>query len=194
MMWCNSSLEKVMFLECYWSSLVIKRNLGFRIWHSLLWSCSLFTLKVNSKINVVYLSISLSAGYDWTLHALLWLASKCLRFFLSTCQSGLFMPKLASLPSPYLFFSLDFSKLLKRAVVFQPENLLYYSADEDSKIMISDFGLSKMEDSGVMATACGTPGYVGKYLFTRHLVLSILVVKSYHTSDVLLFSFLFLQF
>lgn len=42
----------------------------------------------------------------------------------------------------------------------QPENLLYYSADEDSKIMISDFGLSKMEDSGIMATACGTPGYV----------------------------------
>nr|CAD7441076.1 unnamed protein product [Timema bartmani] len=41
-----------------------------------------------------------------------------------------------------------------------PENLLYYSQDEDSKIMISDFGLSKMEDSGVMATACGTPGYV----------------------------------
>ncbi|GBO23452.1 Calcium/calmodulin-dependent protein kinase type 1, partial [Araneus ventricosus] len=26
--------------------------------------------------------------------------------------------------------------------------------------MISDFGLSKMEDSGIMATACGTPGYV----------------------------------
>lgn len=24
--------------------------------------------------------------------------------------------------------------------------------------MISDFGLSKMEDSGIMATACGTPG------------------------------------
>lgn len=38
--------------------------------------------------------------------------------------------------------------------------MLYYSPDEDSKIMISDFGLSKMEDSGVMATACGTPGYV----------------------------------
>jgi calcium/calmodulin-dependent protein kinase I len=38
--------------------------------------------------------------------------------------------------------------------------LLYYSPDEDSKIMISDFGLSKMEDSGIMATACGTPGYV----------------------------------
>lgn len=42
----------------------------------------------------------------------------------------------------------------------KPENLLYHSADENSKIMISDFGLSKMEDSGIMATACGTPGYV----------------------------------
>lgn len=42
----------------------------------------------------------------------------------------------------------------------KPENLLYYSRDEDSKIMISDFGLSKMEDSRTMATACGTPGYV----------------------------------
>lgn len=40
----------------------------------------------------------------------------------------------------------------------KPENLLYHSTDEDSKIMISDFGLSKMEDSGIMATACGTPG------------------------------------
>lgn len=35
--------------------------------------------------------------------------------------------------------------------------------DEDSKIMISDFGLSKIEGSGsVMSTACGTPGYVGE--------------------------------
>merc|ERR1711892_1264971 len=47
----------------------------------------------------------------------------------------------------------------------KPENLLYYSSkdggpESDSKIMISDFGLSKMEESGVMATACGTPGYV----------------------------------
>jgi calcium/calmodulin-dependent protein kinase I len=43
----------------------------------------------------------------------------------------------------------------------KPENLLYYSEDEDSKIMISDFGLSKM-DVDQMATACGTPGYVGR--------------------------------
>uniref|UniRef100_A0A158P8M3 Protein kinase domain-containing protein n=1 Tax=Angiostrongylus cantonensis TaxID=6313 RepID=A0A158P8M3_ANGCA len=42
----------------------------------------------------------------------------------------------------------------------KPENLLYYNQDEDSKIMVSDFGLSKTEDSGVMETACGTPGYV----------------------------------
>ena len=45
----------------------------------------------------------------------------------------------------------------------QPENLLYFSPDEDSKIMISDFGLSKMDAVGdVMSTACGTPGYVGE--------------------------------
>jgi len=30
--------------------------------------------------------------------------------------------------------------------------------------MISDFGLSKTEeDDSMMATACGTPGYVGKF-------------------------------
>lgn len=44
----------------------------------------------------------------------------------------------------------------------QPENILYYSQEENSKIMISDFGLSKMVDNGIMSTACGTPGYVGK--------------------------------
>lgn len=47
----------------------------------------------------------------------------------------------------------------------QPENLLYFSPDEDSKIMISDFGLSKTEESGTMETACGTPGYVGMYIY-----------------------------
>ena len=60
---------------------------------------------------------------------------------------------LASGHLPLLFPTLPSSK---------PENLLYYSLDEDSKIMISDFGLSKMEDPGSMlSTACGTPGYVG---------------------------------
>ncbi|KAG7230996.1 hypothetical protein INR49_025025 [Caranx melampygus] len=47
------------------------------------------------------------------------------------------------------------------AATMFPENLLYFSPHDDSKIMISDFGLSKMEGTGdVMATACGTPGYV----------------------------------
>ncbi|XP_072307705.1 calcium/calmodulin-dependent protein kinase type 1D-like [Eucyclogobius newberryi] len=42
----------------------------------------------------------------------------------------------------------------------KPENLLYYNSDENSKIMVSDFGLSKTLEHGVMSTACGTPGYV----------------------------------
>ncbi|GCB78541.1 hypothetical protein scyTo_0021212 [Scyliorhinus torazame] len=44
----------------------------------------------------------------------------------------------------------------------KPENLLYASPFDDSKIMISDFGLSKIEETGrLLSTACGTPGYVG---------------------------------
>lgn len=51
----------------------------------------------------------------------------------------------------------------------QPENLLYFSPHDESKIMISDFGLSKMEGTGdVMATACGTPGYVGEDVVAHH--------------------------
>ncbi|CAK8690153.1 unnamed protein product [Clavelina lepadiformis] len=43
----------------------------------------------------------------------------------------------------------------------KPENLLYHTTADDSKIMISDFGLSKVEVEGQMLkTACGTPGYV----------------------------------
>ena len=53
----------------------------------------------------------------------------------------------------------------------QPENLLYYSTDPDSKIMISDFGLSKTEESGTMATACGTPGYVGKRRYNTTVIM-----------------------
>ncbi|MEQ2301155.1 Calcium/calmodulin-dependent protein kinase type 1D [Ameca splendens] len=59
----------------------------------------------------------------------------------------------------------------------KPENLLYFSPHDDSKIMISDFGLSKMEGTGgVMATACGTPGYVGKVALPAGYAL-----KSIHT-------------
>ncbi|KAM6976734.1 calcium/calmodulin-dependent protein kinase IGb [Aplochiton taeniatus] len=55
------------------------------------------------------------------------------------------------------------SYLHKNGIVhrdLKPENLLYYSQDENSKIMVSDFGLSKMVDRDIMSTACGTPGYV----------------------------------
>jgi len=57
--------------------------------------------------------------------------------------------------------------------------LLYYSQDEESKIMISDFGLSKMEGKGdVMSTACGTPGYVGKwFVYTVISLLSTAIQK-----------------
>ena len=39
--------------------------------------------------------------------------------------------------------------------------------------MISDFGLSKTEEDGsMMATACGTPGYVGRSFGVSHNPLS----------------------
>jgi len=43
----------------------------------------------------------------------------------------------------------------------KPENLLYESADEESLIKISDFGLVKWVPQSTFATtACGTPGYI----------------------------------
>ncbi|KAF9109596.1 hypothetical protein BGX27_007415 [Mortierella sp. AM989] len=44
----------------------------------------------------------------------------------------------------------------------KPENLLFEDKSEDSRLMITDFGLSKVLTSGndVLMTACGTPGYV----------------------------------
>ncbi|NXI99515.1 KCC1G kinase, partial [Psophia crepitans] len=49
----------------------------------------------------------------------------------------------------------------------KPENLLYLTPEENSKIMITDFGLSKMEQNGIMSTACGTPGYVAPEVLTQ---------------------------
>ena len=44
----------------------------------------------------------------------------------------------------------------------KPENLLYSSEEDDAEIKIADFGLAKLlKESDMMATACGTPGYVG---------------------------------
>jgi calcium/calmodulin-dependent protein kinase I len=50
----------------------------------------------------------------------------------------------------------------------KPENLLLSDRTKDAKIMISDFGLSKifLEDE-VMKTACGTPGYVAPEVLKR---------------------------
>ncbi|XP_060659275.1 calcium/calmodulin-dependent protein kinase type 1-like [Drosophila nasuta] len=49
----------------------------------------------------------------------------------------------------------------------KPENLLYYSPDEDSKIMIADFGFAKMDTSNLMVTVCGTPEYAAPEIFAR---------------------------
>jgi hypothetical protein len=43
-------------------------------------------------------------------------------------------------------------------VPYQPENLLYYSMEDDSKIMISDFGLSRMEETGVIVSDSARAG------------------------------------
>ncbi|KAI9188287.1 hypothetical protein H9P43_002678 [Blastocladiella emersonii ATCC 22665] len=52
----------------------------------------------------------------------------------------------------------------------KPENLLFYDASPTSRIMISDFGLSKIfSDEQVMRTACGTPGYVAPEVLRREI-------------------------
>ncbi|CAG8553461.1 28_t:CDS:2, partial [Scutellospora calospora] len=44
----------------------------------------------------------------------------------------------------------------------KPENLLFKDKQEDSILMITDFGLSKIltKNDDILMTACGTPGYV----------------------------------
>jgi serine/threonine protein kinase len=50
----------------------------------------------------------------------------------------------------------------------KPENLLLSEKSKNAKIMISDFGLSKIfNDEEVMKTACGTPGYVAPEVLKR---------------------------
>ncbi|KAH8300281.1 hypothetical protein KR044_012458, partial [Drosophila immigrans] len=85
----------------------------------------------------------------------------------------------------------------------KPENLLYHCPDEDSKIMITDFGFAKMESSGIMRTECGTPGYaapevIAKMAYGKAVdVWSLGVITYillcgyppfYDTNDVMLFS------
>lgn len=52
----------------------------------------------------------------------------------------------------------------------KPENLLYYHPGNDSKIMITDFGLSNTRqnsDSETMDTTCGTPEYIAPEILKR---------------------------
>ncbi|MGH0169250.1 UNVERIFIED_CONTAM: hypothetical protein FKN15_069685 [Acipenser sinensis] len=73
----------------------------------------------------------------------------------------------------YLVMTLEVQKnvfflyLCSLFVCFKPENLLYDTVFEDSKIVISDFGLSKMEDQGMLSTACGTPAYIAPELLEQ---------------------------
>lgn len=51
----------------------------------------------------------------------------------------------------------------------KPENLLYYHPGHESKIMITDFGLSAMlkGPDNFMRTACGTPEYIAPEILAR---------------------------
>ncbi|KAL1918409.1 uncharacterized protein VTP21DRAFT_3069 [Calcarisporiella thermophila] len=42
----------------------------------------------------------------------------------------------------------------------KPENLLFRNQSEDSDLLITDFGLSKIINNNILFTACGTPQYV----------------------------------
>ena len=53
----------------------------------------------------------------------------------------------------------------------KPENLLYYHPGHDSKILITDFGLSACRKTGdqspFMSTTCGTPEYIAPEILAR---------------------------
>ena len=51
----------------------------------------------------------------------------------------------------------------------KPENLLYYHPGRDSKILITDFGLSAFRRTGdvYMKTTCGTPEYIAPEILAR---------------------------
>ena len=70
----------------------------------------------------------------------------------------------------YFFFFDIFKYIFKyiKIIYIQPENLLLSDKSKNGKVMISDFGLSKIfNDEEVMKTACGTPGYVAPEVLKR---------------------------
>lgn len=52
----------------------------------------------------------------------------------------------------------------------KPENLLFATEDEDSPLLVADFGLSKIVDESTystLSTTCGTPAYMAPEIFKR---------------------------
>ena len=51
----------------------------------------------------------------------------------------------------------------------KPENLLFYHPGNDSKILVTDFGFSKLKvnDPSPLTTWCGTPEYIGPEVLTK---------------------------
>ncbi|KAI8647107.1 CAMK/CAMK1 protein kinase [Parasitella parasitica] len=52
----------------------------------------------------------------------------------------------------------------------KPENLLFRERDEDSDLLIADFGLSRIMDTDkfhTLKTTCGTPGYMAPEIFKK---------------------------
>ncbi|KAF9929052.1 hypothetical protein FBU30_001895 [Linnemannia zychae] len=52
----------------------------------------------------------------------------------------------------------------------KPENLLFKTKDEDSELLIADFGLSKIVDKDkfdLLTTTCGTPGYMAPEILQK---------------------------
>lgn len=57
----------------------------------------------------------------------------------------------------------------------KPENLLYYHPGNDSKLLLTDFGLASTRRSGddvTMTTTCGTPEYIAPEVSTYRKVLA----------------------
>lgn len=51
----------------------------------------------------------------------------------------------------------------RKYIVLTPQNLLFRGPEEDSDLLIADFGLSRVIDDQkltVLTTTCGTPGYM----------------------------------
>ena len=52
----------------------------------------------------------------------------------------------------------------------KPENLLFRTHEENSELLIADFGLSRIVDEEqfhVLTTTCGTPGYMAPEIFKK---------------------------